>query len=74
MAYWTTRTYTCKKCKKLVTITPKDRYICNGCSTPLVSSTQPYYYIGMNPMARQTKMEFSEQSFEESVKEFQGNR
>jgi hypothetical protein len=32
--------------------------------------TDKPYYIGLNPMARTTKMEFSSQSHEQTIKEF----
>ena len=71
MGYWKSRIYTCKKCKKSVEIFPKDEYICNACNEPLLSNQRfPYYYIGMNPMARTTKMEFSEQTHEQTMKQF----
>jgi len=71
MPHWKSRIYTCKKCKKSVEIFPKDEYICDGCKEPLLSNTvRPYYYIGMNPMARTTKMEFSEQTHEQTINEF----
>jgi len=69
MAYWKSRIYTCKNCKKSVEVTPKDLLNCDSCNTPLVGNTDRYFYIGMNPMARQTKMEFSEQTHEQTMKE-----
>ena len=71
MAHWKTRIYTCRKCNKSVEITPDDEYICHRCKTPLLSNmTDKPYYIGLNPMARTTKMEFSSQSHEQTIKEF----
>tara|TARA_Y100000593_G_scaffold88296_1_gene170318 strand:- start:421 stop:663 length:243 start_codon:yes stop_codon:yes gene_type:complete len=73
MATWRSRIFTCKSCKKSVEIFPKEEYICKYCDAPLLSN-QPKrrgFYIGMNPMARQTQMEFSTQSMTESIKEFQ---
>ena len=44
MPHWTERIYTCKNCKKSITITPKDEYICSECSTPIfgTGSTSEY--------------------------------
>ena len=71
MAHWKSRIYTCKKYKKSVEIFPDNEYICSACNAPLLSNQRrPYYYIGMNPMARTTKMEFSEQTHEQTMKEF----
>lgn len=71
MAIWRSRIYTCKHCKKSVEIFPKDEYICDKCNEPLLSNlAHNGFYIGTNPMARQTKMEFSEQSHEATMKDF----
>jgi DNA-directed RNA polymerase subunit RPC12/RpoP len=71
MGMWRSRIYTCKHCNKSVEIFPKDEYICKDCNKSLLSnSPKRGLYIGMNPMARQTKMEFSTQSINESIKDF----
>ncbi len=71
MGMWKSRIYTCKHCNKSVEIFPKDEYICNDCNKSLLSN-QPRreFYIGMNPMARQTKMEWTTQDHEQTMKEF----
>ena len=69
--YFKARYYTCKSCKKSVTITPKDEYICDSCNKPLLSSSKKSgYYLGFNPMARTTKMEFSDSDFNSTVDRF----
>jgi hypothetical protein len=73
MGLWKTRTYTCKNkdCKKSVEVTPEDVLSCDSCGTPLVGSRKPQaFMIGVNPMARTTKMEFSTQSYDDSYKDF----
>ena len=71
MGQWKSRIYTCKKCKKSVEIFPKDEYICNACNEPLLSNQRSAQYnIGVNPMARTTKMEFSEQTHEQAINQF----
>ena len=73
MGLWKTRIYTCKNqdCRIRVEVTPEDVLICNVCGTPLISGngSKPFY-IGLNPMARTTKMEFSSQTYNESYKDF----
>jgi len=69
MAYWKSRIYTCKNCKKSVEVTPEDMLACDSCNTPLVNNTAHQFYIGVNPMARTTKMEFSEQTHAQTMKE-----
>jgi len=71
MGMWRSRIYTCKSCKKSVEIFPKEEYICKYCDAPLLSN-QPKrsMYIGTNPMARTTKMEFSTQTMSDSINEF----
>lgn len=64
------RYYTCKNCKKSIEITPEDEYICKACNTPIMTVKQPHHYLGFNPMARQTKMEFTNQSHAETVSQF----
>jgi len=64
------RYYTCKNCKKSIEITPEDEYICKACNTPIMTVNRPHHYLGFNPMARQTKMEFSNQSHAETVSQF----
>ena len=73
MGIWKTRIYTCKNkdCKKSVEVTPKDVLSCDSCGTPLVGSRKPQAFrIGVNPMARTTKMEFSTQSHEKTIRGF----
>ena len=71
MPHWTERIYTCKNCKKSVTITPKDEYICSECNTPIFGTGKiSEYYLGFNPMAMQTKMEFSDSNFDDTVQRF----
>ena len=71
MGMWRSRIYTCKSCKKSVEIFPKEEYICKYCDTPLLSN-QPRrgLYINTNPMARTTKMEFSTQTHQQTMKDF----
>ena len=70
MAIWRSRIYTCKHCKKSVEIFPKDEYICKDCNQPLLSNLRKGFYIGLNPMARQTQMEWTTQSHDTTMKEF----
>lgn len=71
MGMWKSRIYTCKTCEKSVEIFPKDEYICKDCNNSLLSNqVRPGIYIGKNPMARTTKMEFTTQSHSETMKGF----
>ena len=77
MAHWRCRIYTCKnkKCKKSVEVTPEDDLVCDSCETPLVGSIERKSpYLGFNPMARTTKMEFSDQTHKQTMKEFRTQR
>ena len=73
MGLWKTRIYTCKNkdCKKSVEVTPEDVLSCDVCGTPLVEGRKsPAFRIGVNPMTRTTKMEFSSQTYDDSYKDF----
>ena len=73
MGLWKTRIYTCKNkdCKKSVEVTPEDVLSCDSCGTSLTNRyVKPAFRIGVNPMARTTKMEFRSQTYDESYKDF----
>ena len=75
MPRWTSRIYYCKNCKRTVEIVKNDSYICSTCNKSLISTTgSAGYNLGFNFMARTTKMEFSEQTYEDNMKEFRRNK